>query len=127
MAVGTLEVQAATLQQPRHFELDVGAHQAAKVLAGVLERQRVGVDEVLRDGEVNFGRQRHELQGGCFCCAARRRRGGAVSGGCRRQLNGGGLHGDEMRAKQKQMNKTIKESRKEMQGEKILFLVFVSS
>jgi hypothetical protein len=53
--VGTLEVQAATLDEPLDLEADASVDEVVKVAVGVFERQGVRVDEVVGDEQVEFG------------------------------------------------------------------------
>ena len=50
-----LEVQQAALHEPRHLETDARVDELVKMAARVLEGERVRVDEVLGDEEVDFG------------------------------------------------------------------------
>jgi hypothetical protein len=51
-------MQQAPLHEPFHFQPDAGVDEAVKVPAGVFERERIGVNEMLGDEEVDFWRER---------------------------------------------------------------------
>ena len=61
---GTLEMQAAALDEPVHLQPDAGVDERVEVAAGVLEGEGVRVDQVLGDHEVELRREVEECGAG---------------------------------------------------------------
>ena len=58
-------MQSPPLNQPLNLQLDPCIDQGPKMPTRVLERQRIGKDEILGDLVVQLGREGHEADG-CF-------------------------------------------------------------
>lgn len=61
------QMQQAPLHEPFHFQPHAGVDEAVKMPAGVFEGERIGVDEMLGDEEVDLGWERCERWAGPFC------------------------------------------------------------
>jgi hypothetical protein len=59
-------MQQAPLHEPFHLQPDAGVDEAVKIPVGMFERERIRVDEMLGDEEVDFWRERCERRAGPF-------------------------------------------------------------
>lgn len=85
-------MQAPALDKPLHLEVDAGIDEAVEIPAGVLEGERVGIDQKLCDLQMDFCRQAEERSPRLvFACHVCFRSGPAADVGA--ASRDGGAHG----------------------------------
>lgn len=57
-----VKMQSSSLDQPLDLQIDAGIDERVEILVGVFKGQRIGIGEIGRDVEVEFGWESREVE-----------------------------------------------------------------